>query len=62
MNVRNEPLHDMACVVKRYPPRYAEGNFVSLYKKDISFENKSDWVEGVMLTESHKKSPANHIA
>ena len=30
MNVRNEPLHDMACVLKRGNPPNEGGNFVSL--------------------------------
>ena len=49
MNVRNEPFHDMACVVKcEYPSEWRWKLCESQHeKKDISFGNKFDRVEGV---------------
>jgi len=50
MNARNEPLHDMACLVKCETPPDAGGNFVvSTRKNDTRFGNKFDWVAGVSL-------------
>jgi len=51
MNVRNEPVPDMAFVVKReIPPRMeVETLLVSISKKHLSFGNKFDCVEGFRL-------------
>ena len=53
MNVRNEPVHEIFCVVKHEPHRTEEETlWVSTCKKYISFGNKFDCVEGVTGVES----------
>jgi len=39
MNVRNAPVHDMACVVKREPFPYGGGNFASFNIEKANEEN-----------------------
>ena len=58
MNVRNEPLHDMPCVLLLLenvkPPPNGGRNFVSFnMENDISFGNNFDWVEGVTTSNPH---------
>ena len=49
MNVQNQPVHVMACVVKREIPPHVEMEtlWVSTWKKHIRIGNKQHWVEGV---------------
>jgi len=50
MNVRNEPVHVMACVVKREtPPPYGGGNFVSFNMEKV-YQNRNNigWRGSVM--------------
>jgi len=47
MNVRNEPLHDVACVLKRSSPPVGGGDFVSFNIKKTSFSWEQISVEGV---------------
>ena len=68
MNVRNEPLHDMPCVLLLLenvkPPPNGGGNFVSFnMEHDMSFGNNVDWVEGVTnikLTHSETNIKCTH--
>ena len=53
MNVRNEPVHDTAYVVKREPPPRMEVE-VSTLKKHISFGNKFDCVQGLVRNKAKR--------
>jgi len=48
MNVQNEPIHDVACAVKRETPPVWRWKLCEFeHQKIISFGNKFDCVEGV---------------